>query len=772
MAGTRRALRSTKKTHHLFGIKPANLPKNQLPTCRDIVARILYLRSDERNERGVAESCVAMSPLLAQVGDECLDIWRRASLPTLARFRVVKKVHTLWKTKDMVRKHGARKGKLVTAKPAEMSRLFDIRSGSQKPVSKEDLKFLEDQRTKRRLYIGPVDWTATIARRRSEARRAAEARLLQRGRDTAGPSRGPDHQNAAVAVADHTAGRCKRAAAVAATAVIAAGDRRTGEEASSADCSSEDSDDSYQPPRKATQQGSQPLRATAEALDASHVGARKGSKILTALKEDLGLLGFQNSGLVTKRKVQNSLDKCREDKLQGLAADTAACTALFCDGRQDKELSPGGSRTVGNVTINMHPGDIHIGHFSCEPGERHSGEVYANKLLAFLAERGVSCERLTAFGGDGANQVTGWKMGQMACFERLLGRPLQRLVCLCHHAELPFRALFQHLDGKTTGPSTFSGPIGRQIAGDVQKLAIKSFPRLACPDFPSLPPAVVHSLSSDLRLLYETARAVVTEDDVPPRVAAAAHGKLYAARWHTAQSRLLRHYMAQERPGDALAALAVYVCCVYVPTVMAIKHKSDAVHAAPHLHAELRRQERYCRPEDLPVLRASVRRNAFMAHEENVLLAMLGDADPTVRTEAVGVIKRIRATRESPVPGLVRPFRVPGSVGATTALNDSAATYWSLVDLDRATLEPPLTQGMTGDQLEKFLETPLLTGLPCHTQSTERAVKVTTEAAGQVRGARRQDGHALNKLAWRRRNPGQVVKKKYRPVKTTAEKEG
>ena len=118
------------------------------------------------------------------------------------------------------------------------------------------------------------------------------------------------------------------------------------------------------------------------------------------------------------------------------------------------------------------------------------------------------------------------------------------------------------------------------------------------------------------------------------------------------------------------------------------------------------------------------------------------------------------------------PRNSEGSVGATTALNDSAATYWSLVDLDRATLEPPLTQGMTGDQLEKFLETPLLTGLPCHTQSTERAVKVTTEAAGQVRGARRQDGHALNKLAWTRRNPGQVVKKKYRPVKTTAEKEG
>ena len=65
------------------------------------------------------------------------------------------------------------------------------------------------------------------------------------------------------------------------------------------------------------------------------------------------------------------------------------------------------------------------------------------------------------------------------------------------------------------------------------------------------------------------------------------------------------------------------VLCI-CPDYNDIKHNPDAVHAATHLHAELCRQAGYCRPADLPVLRASVRRNASMAPEENILLAMLG----------------------------------------------------------------------------------------------------------------------------------------------------
>ena len=66
---------------------------------------------------------------------------------------------------------------------------------------------------------------------------------------------------------------------------------------------------------------------------------------------------------------------------------------------------------------------------------------------------------------------------------------------------------------------------------------------------------------------------------------------------------------------------------------------------------------------------------------------------------------------------------------------------------------------MSDEELEELLLAPLKTGVPCHTQSTERAVKLTTEAAAVVTGAARQDGCSLNKREFRRRCPGQVTKR-------------
>lgn len=231
----------------------------------------------------------------------------------------------------------------------------------------------------------------TAAWQRSEKRRASQSRWLQRGRDEGENS--SQHADTDTG----TATRCKRAAAVAATAAIAG--------AGSADEISDEQVEEYLPSKKETKREPLHLSATAEVFDASHVGARMGSKILTAFKEDIGLLGLDNSGAVTKSKVQTSLDKSRDAKLQGLAVDTAGCSAVFCDGRLDKELVRGGSRTVGNVSVNMHPGDVHAGHFSCQPGEKQSGEAYARKLHDFLAEREIDIHNLAAIGGDGTNQV-------------------------------------------------------------------------------------------------------------------------------------------------------------------------------------------------------------------------------------------------------------------------------------------------------------------------------------------------------------------------------
>ena len=77
-----------------------------------------------------------------------------------------------------------------------------------------------------------------------------------------------------------------------------------------------------------------------------------------------------------------------------------------------------------------------------------------------------------------------------------------------------------------------------------------------------------------------------------------------------------------------------------------------------------------------------------------------------------------------------------------------------MIDIRSATqlsdIEPPCIKRWTEHELQKLRETGLKTGVPCHTQSTERAVKLTTEAAACVTGAARQDGLSLNELAFRR----------------------
>ena len=70
-----------------------------------------------------------------------------------------------------------------------------------------------------------------------------------------------------------------------------------------------------------------------------------------------------------------------------------------------------------------------------------------------------------AIGCDGTNVNTGAHRGVIRLLEQRLGRPLQWFVCLLHANELPLRHLLIKLDGVTSGPKLFSGPIGSLLSG-------------------------------------------------------------------------------------------------------------------------------------------------------------------------------------------------------------------------------------------------------------------------------------------------------------------
>ena len=69
---------------------------------------------------------------------------------------------------------------------------------------------------------------------------------------------------------------------------------------------------------------------------------------------------------------------------------------------------------------------------------------------------GVSTADTKILSADGTTVNTGHLNGSMRNMELRLGRPLQRAVCTLHQAELPLRKMFEHLDGPTTGPRSYS----------------------------------------------------------------------------------------------------------------------------------------------------------------------------------------------------------------------------------------------------------------------------------------------------------------------------
>ena len=82
--------------------------------------------------------------------------------------------------------------------------------------------------------------------------------------------------------------------------------------------------------------------------------------------------------------------------------------------------------------------------------------------MKFISES-VSKNSLTVIGTDGTAVNTGCNNGVIRKIEECLGRPLQWAICQLHLNEQPFRHLFELVDGKTTGPSSYRGKIGQQI---------------------------------------------------------------------------------------------------------------------------------------------------------------------------------------------------------------------------------------------------------------------------------------------------------------------
>ena len=315
-----------------------------------------------------------------------------------------------------------------------------------------------------------------------------------------------------------------------------------------------------------------------------------------------------------------------------------------------------------------------------------------------------------------------------------MGRPLHYFSCQLHANELPLRHLIENLLGKSSGPTGFTGQFGKDLA-NCEHMPIVDY-NFIVTESVEIDEEVRQSLSTDQKYMYDIYEAVRT-GICSESLARREPGRLNHARWLTTANRILRLYVSTEKPSEALISVVKFAMTVYIPMWFNIKRRWACIFGPIHVVETLRRVselDQQTKDVVLPV----IQRNAYFAHTENVLLAMLQDKNADTRELAWKRIQKARncqkatqkkkmkkGTRSLPPTTTVRRFSIP-------SLKTDATIYTELFDWKATVVfEPPFTRKYSDDDIRQFISNKsriqedysLLKTIPCHTQAVERAIQ-------------------------------------------------
>ena len=163
---------------------------------------------------------------------------------------------------------------------------------------------------------------------------------------------------------------------------------------------------------------------------------------------------------VSIKRVRNMLDS-QGKKVADEHAQISELKSIAFDGKKNKNIDKH-SKTVEqeNITVISEPEGTYLHHFSPES----SKGVPIGKLLYDTVLEYQSQDSLLSIGADGTSVNTSPDVGAIRTLEFNMSKCLQWVICMLHFNELPFKALFKMYDGKTSGPKSTSGPIGKAIS--------------------------------------------------------------------------------------------------------------------------------------------------------------------------------------------------------------------------------------------------------------------------------------------------------------------
>ena len=496
------------------------------------------------------------------------------------------------------------------------------------------------------------------------------------------------------------------------------------------------------------------LPKLARMCDRYGISDRAGAAIANAVLQDYGIIAKHNPRDVIDRsklcRERERLGKIAEE--ENLEKNYGEIMGLYYDGRIDKTLVRV-EREDGKVkcqtqkesheVIIAEPGSRYIDHISPKSGK---AKDVATEIIDVINE--ISAD-VVVLGCDGTPVNTGPHGGINRIIELKLGHPCQRAVCGIHTNELILKHIFKDSDGNSSGPTSYSGPIGRIISEDLTKYPLVQFQAIAG-KVEEISSEMVCTFSTDYRYLYEISIAIqIGPEKINERLLIKNPGTLNHARWNTLANRILRLYISTLHPSNDLKRLVNFILKQYVPGWIQFKRFWEISSGATNFF-QLVQLSRDLPPQDMKIAHEVLQTNGFWSHPENILISMLTDSCRSVREKAVNCILTHRYSSINTIDTLFEPrkFIVP-------KINFGADCYWNLVDIDTTLItEPPLTTLVSDQDLQSAIEKALIfPPYPCHSQAVERWVKEVTQASQKRYGQQSRHRFILNRARCREEYP-------------------
>ena len=404
----------------------------------------------------------------------------------------------------------------------------------------------------------------------------------------------------------------------------------------------------------------------------------------------------------------------------------------------------------------------------------------ATKVHAFLDEYN-SLEKLRILGSDSCRKNSGREGGVDALLEEMCGRPFQRIFCILHTIDLIAKKFFDLVDGKTSGPTSRTGPVGKCLNDeDLRFTQIAQFKPVPCFMEP-LPDEVVKDLSNDYLYSYNLTQAVAEGPSFftqkkNQKFITASPGKFHQARWLTGQNRIQRDWVRTPEKDfiPEQEKLVRHTQQVTAPAWFEAFRHPSMVDAPRVLHKLLTDMDNfdYDNEEDKLQMMATFNTNCYFAHYESVVIAMFYDPDPEVREKALQECLQILEHQEEAAKAAEEmPKKKPRKnakkkktqrefVCPEVWFEDKPipANYWNFIDITPTAEKtiPPVLWGMTADEIKAFAADPDSLGLreiPATTQCVERAIGTLKQVILNVKTEERREQEACGVFFSRERMP-------------------